>query len=403
MGERRFDELSRSLAQRTADTADRFDSFSRVLATPISRRRALRLAAAAGVAAFVPMTRPVRAWAARGNQMCCGGTCGIDADGCCEDCVCKPSNKECCEGGGGGHPYYCDTGAQCCGTRCCDAGAECCGGSTCCPKDTTCCGDKCCAPGLVCQGEMGPTPTCVRCPPGRTPCSFSCCAPGETCKGDTCEPAKCKNGGDRCGPRCCEPGGFCCNEKTGSCCTKTRRSCCGEGNKKVCCPEGQTCRASRPYNFKGKLAPHICCPEARACLAHCCAPGEECILGGRLCCRKDAICSDRKECCFSGHCCEGRYCCPSFAVCDSDKGGCRLCRQGEVSCKNRCTDIRRDKRNCGKCGNVCPGEKVCRNGTCRCASGQRECGNQCCRGGERCEFVKRLNRMACVLPAPPPM
>ncbi len=58
--------------------------------------------------------------------------------------------------------------------------------------------------------------------------------------------------------------------------------------------------------------------------------------------------------------------CGSNSVCDTQSCQCRkiVCPQGLRLCGTACVDIARDKTNCGRCGNVCSNDRMCKNKNC---------------------------------------
>jgi hypothetical protein len=50
---------------------------------------------------------------------------------------------------------------------------------------------------------------------------------------------------------------------------------------------------------------------------------------------------------------------------------------GQVICGKSCVDPSTDKRNCGGCGNLCPSNEVCVDGTCTCPSPEQLCARTC--------------------------
>jgi hypothetical protein len=155
------------------------DDISRVIASPISRRKAVRLVGGAvggAVLSSLGLGRASRALGAQasntvscsGNQVLCNGKCYPKGYTCCGSRVCGSADK-CCPGG-----YCCDTAQTCCGRACCARGETCCNGR-CYPSTYTCCGggvcdsdDKCCPGGYCCEK----TQVC---------CGARCCPPGYSC------------------------------------------------------------------------------------------------------------------------------------------------------------------------------------------------------------------------------
>jgi hypothetical protein len=219
-----------------------FDQVSRLLATPMPRRRVLRLLGSTLATATFAGLRP---GAARAECFCGGGLkcCGNGGDQCCdpswpccpkagtpgfaaccapdEQCCggCAPSSWTCCPPAAG-YPFPCEPGEQCCGTDtlgplCCAPGSFCCpGGGNCAPDGWHCC----------------PTPG-WSCPPGER-----CCGPP-----DECCPFECPSG-RHCGDDCCEAGEVC------DTCTHTCVSC------TQCSPEGPCASGTVSHNtYRGTL------------------------------------------------------------------------------------------------------------------------------------------------------
>lgn len=160
-----------------------FDSLARTLASPMPRRRALRLAGAALVAAAVPGFAPRAASAA-------GSDCGTEQNPCSKFCK-KPGEKAC------GRESTNDCGQVGCSlqgcykvatTDCCRAGDEApwfCPKGTCgkvrpeCPCPTTCKDGTCCprSKGRCVNGKCCPAiRTTFR--PGSSKKAVACCPPG---------------------------------------------------------------------------------------------------------------------------------------------------------------------------------------------------------------------------------
>ncbi|MES1247823.1 MAG: hypothetical protein ABUS54_09140 [Actinomycetota bacterium] len=182
------------------------DELARSLASPMSRRRAFRVAGVALAGAMLPG----RAFAARptasgcpdpGDLFCtnCPSVNGLFyGDVCCPgpdaakywECACTPGPG----GGNGCKRKPCETcGYGCCVTdseKCCHASAAR-GGDHCCAKDHACCGSGCCPTGTHCcanlrsKYEVG-----FRCcPDGWACCQNACCAPGTHCVNAQGKPA----------------------------------------------------------------------------------------------------------------------------------------------------------------------------------------------------------------------
>jgi hypothetical protein len=59
-------------------------------------------------------------------------------------------------------------------------------------------------------------------------------------------------------------------------------------------------------------------------------------------------------------------------------GTVKVCDLGLINCVGFCQNSQIDTSNCGTCGNVCTGGKICSVGTCKCPAGQTDCGGACC-------------------------
>lgn len=72
--------------------------------------------------------------------------------------------------------------------------------------------------------------------------------------------------------------------------------------------------------------------------------------------------------------------CLTFECDINDVGPCSGCTrpcQGGTFCSGVCTNTQFDPRNCGRCGNVCPPNQSCQNGTCTCAPPSAVCNGVC--------------------------
>jgi hypothetical protein len=183
-----------------------FDDLARTVASPIPRRRVVKLVAGMLMQGALGGLWPRRAY----GQFC-------------------PTGKQMCT-------LWPDCVPRCTPTSCCDPGETCCayeGASWCCPPRTTCmpndarkcscppglltCGARnCCPPGYTCS-DRG---TCEwRCPADKQYCGeqlgrLVCCSPGEACivlAGGLVNCVVCAPEAERCGTTCCvESGTFCC-------------------------------------------------------------------------------------------------------------------------------------------------------------------------------------------------
>jgi len=145
------------------------DGLSRIIASSIPRRKALRLAVnmvGGGILAYLGLGRTSRALAqdslpcgrgmVRCGRMCCdpSETCCGEMEiclppklaasvSCCGRGLCWKPTQQCCT------DHCCHKTDTCCGTQCCSSGQACCHGQ-CCAPSAVCCGSHCCAPGQVC-------------------------------------------------------------------------------------------------------------------------------------------------------------------------------------------------------------------------------------------------------------
>ena len=139
------------------------DELSRLIASPVPRRRALRLAGkmlGGGLLTYLGLGRASRGLAQAnscgGNQVPCGQTCCYPFEICCGGACYGPEYKE---------------RAACCGSVLCSKASQQCCTDHCCRKSETCCGAHCCSPGQAC-------------------CRGHCCAPGEVCCNNRCVPRR---------------------------------------------------------------------------------------------------------------------------------------------------------------------------------------------------------------------
>ncbi len=288
-------------------TESRFDDLARTLATPMPRRRALQLTAAALAALVLPgiRARPARAELKRGTGKCPPGgqlTCaqqfGPEVTECCSRPIPGSGNYTCCKPG---ECFYTPSTNTCCpkklqcGKRCCPPDDTCIDGECVfCPKEQKC-GKKCCFPPQKCRGGQ------CRCPDGRPACGKNCCPKGKVCSKAVearsgkatyacCTPGKFNCGDGRCcdpdsccGGKCCSKDDFCCGGKT--CCKKATICASAVGGKKgkVCCPN-----ARRVVKTQGLRA---CCPIGTVAFGNVCCPAEQ-----PNCCPDDLACLGRQVC-----------------------------------------------------------------------------------------------------------
>ena len=301
-----------------------FDDLARKLATPMPRRRALRLAGAALVAAAVPALRPRSAFAGCGPDTKCSSTCllpphiggcGVEEPtGCGSQVNCRLSG-----------------GCMIAGDTCCRAGVG--------PKEDA----WICPKGTECDYSDPSGRRCTTCPKARK-CRDGCCKPDEICEDGECVPCP---GPRRCGRGgCCSEGAVCRNPKSGLCCDSSWKVCeAGRDNPVNCCPPTESC-----------------CINAKTKKAKCCTDTEMCVAGDCICKKGTTPCGT--DCCKQGeHCSPGKsqgICCPKGE--ENSKGKC--CPKGKVNCGD---DTCCSPKGC--CGKTCCGKtQVCVGG-----GGGQEC------------------------------
>ena len=80
------------------------------------------------------------------------------------------------------------------------------------------------------------------------------------------------------------------------------------------------------------------------------------------------------------------------------------CPRGEARCNNRCVNLHRNERNCGRCGHRCASNKTCCGGNCRnLQTNERHCGscsNRCAEGQECVDGVCSGGEPICDPPCP---
>jgi hypothetical protein len=182
-----------------------FDDVARIVASPISRRQALRLVSGAVGGALLTSLGLARA--SQG-----GAASGI---------TCPNGSSACTDAGA----YCCAANQSCCQGKCCTPTAICCNGKCCKPGPSLSnpCEKAKCAKHKMLEGAAiaagaggGAAATALAltsgaakppCPSGQTVCGTTCCSNGQTC----CEPL---------GAKCCSPGRVCCAGPSGTvlCC-----------------------------------------------------------------------------------------------------------------------------------------------------------------------------------------
>jgi hypothetical protein len=354
------------------------DELARRLAEPMSRRRAVKVAAGAAAAAAVPgmRVRPARGallisqrttcTPRPGGKLCaCPSVNGLFYKQCCPapasdwDCQCKapPGGYAACA------PHKCGSGHQCGGGECCKPGQYCVNPDIhlCCDSGTSGCGTTCCKKNEECVVTRVGTSsihTCVpRCPPNQARCGpTKCCPKNWRCANQATGLCKrCPYGWSECNKKCCEPSSQCCG--TAGCCPKDR-ACCSTGTgSQICCPSGEKCATEIQPGDIGVLpgAASICCPPERynADVDVCCPPGETALSGPGLKVGpglKAFCCPEAQQC--------GSTCCQTSAILGS-----------ESCCDGTCVDTSSSVTNCGACGHACAPGTVCKDGQCALVSG----------------------------------
>jgi hypothetical protein len=156
------------------------DDISRIIASPIPRRQALRLlGGVVGGGVLTYLGRASRGLGAPAGGAQQGGSqkpekCGHNQFLCPDNKTCCTTGQTCCNG------KCCPDGQSCCGSRCCARGTTCCNATTCCGRGQTCCGT---GKHSVCCGEHY---TCCTTKSG----TAECCAPAYYCCNHKCVKAK---------------------------------------------------------------------------------------------------------------------------------------------------------------------------------------------------------------------
>lgn len=202
------------------------DQLARTLAEPMPRRRALRLAGMALVAAAVPGLRPRTALAGCGPDTPCSslchvpphiGGCGVEGStGCGSQINCRLSGgcmvagDTCCRGGNGAteDAWICPKNYRCGTSRNTPCNGGVCGCIAPCPPKYQC-GDSCCKNGEYCQTYSVGADFCEKiCPTGHDKCVGVCCTVNETCGffGCSCKSGFVSTGAGTCVPPKEDPG-----------------------------------------------------------------------------------------------------------------------------------------------------------------------------------------------------
>jgi hypothetical protein len=150
-----------------------------------------------------------------------------------------------------------------------------------------------------------------------------------------------------------------------------------------------------PEKYKGQVCTSYCEGACSACGNF--SAGFDC--GDGVCCQQtepnNAGCANGR-CVICGPCetinssgeCVPRGCGDPCLICDSNycflvdnnstTCGSKCCTAGAACCGvNNCVDLWNDPRNCGYCGNICTGGKICQTRSCTCTSGLTDCRGTC--------------------------
>ena len=346
-----------------------------------------------------------------GITLCFLSACpgGDDPDP-CDECT---GSATCCDGA----CYDLQTDAQACGAcdnvcgngescvegvcRGCPSGKKLCGAS--CILESQCCRDDSCKTGQVCR--LG---ACV-CRSGYTWCSQvdSCvdlkqsrehcgrcgvaCADGRICRLGLCTP--CPLGSRRCSG------------------TNTCQECCGAQNIRFgfCREQKIHCVASLFYNAaRGQCVECLRdshCPSGSYCDNASGHPSFVCKCSGDKVFYNSSCLTKRGRCSIgytnirsmTRECTSGRRCIAKTGECVTGSTDTNLteCTFTNSTLPYKVyTDLKKDRENCGQCGQVCPPGAVCINGRCTCPSYRsktfsdgscRECAaNRDCPTGKQC-------------------
>lgn len=346
-----------------------FDEFARNLATPMPRRRALRLLGGAIVVAAVPALRAGSARGAAAASLPLG----------------RFAEKPCLKGVFCGFAVNNGYNIGCCHNPkvpfvCCNQNQE--TGSWCCPEGFTC-GDgtgkgkgNC-----ICNGAVNPKTGACNCPPNKV-CGKQCCEEHETCDNGEC--VRCDDD-NRCGTDCCPTGSVCRNKARSLCCVKSWKPCtAGSGGVVKCCPPSNDCC------FNQKTKSYTCCDQGRKCEDGACKCAKNTKKCGKECCTKNEVCLDG-TCCAkgkvkcAGRCCGKHDCCADKVCCDGPDRACvngkccpldrgigsgkaaRCCPPGTVGGAGGtcCPESDPDCCSDGEVSILCPKGKACVRGTCQ--------------------------------------
>jgi hypothetical protein len=279
-----------------------FDDISRIVASQIPRRQALKMIAGALVGSIFHLPSPRRANVEKSCQKTtCDDKLSSPCSGSDPPCCCLPGTF-CCLGKDKIFNYCCDLKTEdCINGRCvpkCPEGKSRCG-DDCCAR-MNCIDNRCCHSLLVCTKDGKPTcctsgvcinkgkkdeQCCERrkiCGPAKDKYQGVCCQPDEKCVDNTC--VKC-DPKELCDQECCNPGETCIKRVDGGIISR------------MCCPNKQVCGPENALSRK-------CCLSGQECsdAYQCCAPSQICGRKKRqtYCCPGLQDCVDDKKCCPPG-------------------------------------------------------------------------------------------------------
>lgn len=196
------------------------------------------------------------------------------------------------------------------------------------------------------------------------------CATGQTVCGDVCVDLKTD------AANCGTCGTKC--KKKGTCVAGT---CSDSAEQGVTCPAGQVNCGGKCVNLNNDQ--ENCGACGTACGAQDCVNG---VCGGTCPADRPDDCgdcvntqTDPAHCGGCGVACAAGETCVA-GVCGA--GGPAACQAGQVDCGGTCTDLTADPSNCGLCGFTCAAGETCANGVCQgpaggCLPGETDCDGVC--------------------------
>jgi hypothetical protein len=164
-----------------------FDDVSRVIGSPVSRRKMIGMVGGAvGGALLTSLGLRAAAGAQTPTTKCppgktvCGAYCCSSDQVCLNGLCCPPDHVNCngkCCGGTCNNGVCCGKNLTYCGGACCSEGIICCNGKCCGSTTAVCYNGKCCGSGIICNG--------VCCDPNQV------CCDGKKCVDKHESPIKC--------------------------------------------------------------------------------------------------------------------------------------------------------------------------------------------------------------------